>query len=443
MVGGDALVHQEAHHRNGACGGQLPVRGKLRRVDRHAVGVAVDAQHPRQVLRNPGRDLVQGPRQLGELPLARFAELGRAGLEQDLRLEHEAVADDAHVLTVAEHLAQPAEELRTVARQLLHLGGERDVQAPAKVGDLDLLLLVRGLGHLQRGRQIGELLAQRHDLAVEQQELRLGRVGQLFLLAHVGFGFRQLGHEVVVQGLQDGDVLELGLDFLLVGIDDLVGVLQLLADLGAFGLGRPQAPGQVVAQLLQDGQLRELHLDLLLVDLDDLVGVFQLLADLAAGGFGRGEPGLDRVARFGQRGDLTGERLADAQRGLQLRGQLRDVDAQIGVGGFLQGEQLGQVVDLAFQAGQRLVPAAQRDRQEVLRDHEDHEDEDDDQQQRGQRVDEAGPDIDRPSATAPEGIHRAALPIRLLRPWRQSCGSAGGSRREFPEPRIRDRSRCR
>ncbi len=46
----------------------------------------------------------------------------------------------------------------------------------------------------------------------------------------------------------------------------------------------------------------------------------QLLADLAAGGFGRGEPGLERVARVGQRGDLTGERLADAQRGLQLRG---------------------------------------------------------------------------------------------------------------------------
>ena len=42
-------------------------------------------------------------------------------LEQHLGLEHEAVADDPHVRALAQHVAQPAEEVAPVVRQLLHL----------------------------------------------------------------------------------------------------------------------------------------------------------------------------------------------------------------------------------------------------------------------------------------------------------------------------------
>src|SRR5579862_3025019 len=48
-VGRDALVHHIAHNGNRPLGRQLPVRGKLVVLDRAAVGMAVDAQHPFEV----------------------------------------------------------------------------------------------------------------------------------------------------------------------------------------------------------------------------------------------------------------------------------------------------------------------------------------------------------------------------------------------------------
>ena len=59
--------------------------------------------------------------------------------------EHEAVADHANVLAVAQQLAQPAEEVGAVALQLLHLLGQQDVEAGAEVGDAHLAVLVLGL----------------------------------------------------------------------------------------------------------------------------------------------------------------------------------------------------------------------------------------------------------------------------------------------------------
>ena len=85
-----------------------------------------------------------------ELGFCGLAELGAAGREQDFGLEDKAVADDADIGAVADDLAQAAEELGTVARQLLHLARQRGVEAAPEIDDLALLFLGLGLGQLQR-----------------------------------------------------------------------------------------------------------------------------------------------------------------------------------------------------------------------------------------------------------------------------------------------------
>ena len=75
-------------------------------------------------------------------PRASGFSSGLAGGKQHFRLEHEAVADDAHVLAVAEDLAQAAEEIGAVARQLLHPLRQRHVEPGAEIGDAGLAVLV-------------------------------------------------------------------------------------------------------------------------------------------------------------------------------------------------------------------------------------------------------------------------------------------------------------
>ena len=111
--------------------------------------MAVDLQDPRQLGRDLDHDL---PEHLGELRQAlvalRLQPVGGGG-EQHLGLEDEAVADDGEVAPLAQHLAEPAEELGAVGGELLDLGGERHVEALAEVGDGDLLLLALELRGLQ------------------------------------------------------------------------------------------------------------------------------------------------------------------------------------------------------------------------------------------------------------------------------------------------------
>ena len=100
-----------------------------------------------------------------------------AAIEEHFRLEHEAVADDADVGAVAEDFAQLAEEIRAVARQLLHPLRQRDVQALAEVGDVQLggvFLLLRGA---ERVLERGDLPAQRADLLIEVFDLGDGARG--------------------------------------------------------------------------------------------------------------------------------------------------------------------------------------------------------------------------------------------------------------------------
>src|SRR3954466_13631516 len=86
-----AVGLQEAHHRGGAGGGELPVGRELRRGDRHVVGMADDADHLVLVA-------LQRLAHLLEDVLARVLERRLAGIEEEL-LRH---LDRQHVLVLAD-----------------------------------------------------------------------------------------------------------------------------------------------------------------------------------------------------------------------------------------------------------------------------------------------------------------------------------------------------
>ena len=123
----------------------------------------------------------QGGGELVELGAAFRPQHRRAAIEEDFRLEHEAVADDADVGAVAEDFAQLAEEIRAVARQFLHPLRQRDVQALAEVGDVQLGVLFLLLGGAERVLERGDLPAQRADLLVEVFDLGDGARGRRLL----------------------------------------------------------------------------------------------------------------------------------------------------------------------------------------------------------------------------------------------------------------------
>ena len=115
---------------------------------------------------------IERARELVELGAAARLHHGRAGIEEHLRLEHEAVADHADVRPVAEDRAQPAEEFGAEARQFLHALRQREIEPLAEIGDARLRLLVLAFGGFQRAFDRGKLAAQRGDLLVQQLDLR-------------------------------------------------------------------------------------------------------------------------------------------------------------------------------------------------------------------------------------------------------------------------------
>src|SRR5262249_52054177 len=119
------------------------------------------------------------------------------GIEEHLRLEHEAVTHDADIGAVAEDRAQASEEFRAIASELLDAPGEREVEALAEIGEPRLTLLVLAFGRFERGFQCGKLAAQRRDLLIEQFDLRERAAREAL------FGFER-GREFV--GLAGADV---------------------------------------------------------------------------------------------------------------------------------------------------------------------------------------------------------------------------------------------
>ena len=133
--------------------------------------MAIDAQHPGDVGRNFGLELLQRIGQLQHFGLAFGVQRRLALGEQHLCLEHEAVAHHQDVGALRQDLAQPAEEFRAIARQLLHALGKRRVQPLAEVGDLGLGRLVLGFGIGEQSVQCLQLPAHRGDLLVQQFDL--------------------------------------------------------------------------------------------------------------------------------------------------------------------------------------------------------------------------------------------------------------------------------
>src|SRR5271170_5501832 len=108
------------------------------------VGMPVHAQYPIDVQRDLVRDLLQRSDHRRELLLRIISEVGASRRKQHLRLEHKTVADYPDIRAIAEDLAQSAEELVTIAGELLDFVDERQIEALAKLDDLPLLVL--GLG---------------------------------------------------------------------------------------------------------------------------------------------------------------------------------------------------------------------------------------------------------------------------------------------------------
>src|SRR5262249_54725138 len=116
----DPLADEGFHYRDRPGGREVPVVLEFPAIYRPHVGVAVDPQHPGDLARNLLLQLEQRAGEPVELGAAfRLVQGGLAGIEEHLRLEYEAVADDADVGPVAEDGAQPPEEVGAIALQLL------------------------------------------------------------------------------------------------------------------------------------------------------------------------------------------------------------------------------------------------------------------------------------------------------------------------------------
>ena len=329
--------------------------------------MAIDAHDPGKVRRYLAGDFQQGARELRHLLAPRLLESRRTRREQHLGLEHEAVVDDVDAGAVAQDLAQPAEELGTVALQLLDLAGEREVELAAQVRDHHALRLGLGRGDIEGLGEPRQLLAQGGDLLVEELDpgARPRRQpvlpGQLLVallqceaqlveanLAVVDLLLRQrrafglvaqaclerlgavaLGGQVGAQGGgQSPAVVELGggcierggrrLQVRLVGLERRRELAELCLELAA----HLAQHGDVAAQA---GQLGELQLKRLAVGRDGLVGFGQRIAQRL--GFGRGKRRLvgrrleaqhQRVALRQDRGKLGRQYVARRRRALQF-----------------------------------------------------------------------------------------------------------------------------
>src|SRR5262249_98865 len=87
---------------------------------------------------------------------------------------------------VAERLLELTEEVRTVARKLLHFLGKRHVQPLAEVCDPGLALLVLGLRGVERFLQGGKLKPERRELLVKHLDFGERVVGDLLLRIELG-----------------------------------------------------------------------------------------------------------------------------------------------------------------------------------------------------------------------------------------------------------------
>jgi hypothetical protein len=113
--------------------------------------MTVNAKNPSNVRGNLRFQTDNGARDLVEFVPSFRLEIGLAGIEEDFRLEDEAIALNAHVGSIAEHLAQFTEKVRAVARQFLNVLRQRNIQPLAEIADALLGLRFLFGGDIKRG----------------------------------------------------------------------------------------------------------------------------------------------------------------------------------------------------------------------------------------------------------------------------------------------------
>src|SRR5262249_6130618 len=156
-LGRHPLRDEILHHGDCPRSRQVPVRTVLRRHDRPYVGMSVDTEHPRDFGRYLLFEIEEGDRELVEFAAALGVEDRRAGVEEQLGLEYEAVAHHPDIGACPENLAKLAKKVGAIARQFLHPLRQGYIEPLAEVGDLALGLLValfRGVERLLERRQL-------------------------------------------------------------------------------------------------------------------------------------------------------------------------------------------------------------------------------------------------------------------------------------------------
>ncbi len=135
--------------------------------------------------------------------------------------------------------------------------------------------------------------------------------------------------------------------------------------------------------------------------------------------------GLDNALRGG-----VLEPLLLALSGVERRGKGRNLALVDALLGALQRQEVGQLLDLLIELGERLVLARDLPRQEELREHEHRQEKNDDEQHRRQRVDEARPIVHRlvpASARQRHGLNSSSFRSRGTGALRSGAGRASSS----------------
>src|SRR6266849_4491330 len=133
--------------------------------------MAVDTEHPGDLGRYLPFEIEERDRELVEFAAALGVEDRGAGVEEQLGLEHEAVAYDPDIGPCPENLPQLAEKVGAIARQFLHALGQRYIEPLAQVGDAGLRLLVALFRRVEGLLDRRQLAAQRRDLLIEDFDL--------------------------------------------------------------------------------------------------------------------------------------------------------------------------------------------------------------------------------------------------------------------------------
>ena len=89
--------------------------------------MSVHLKDPRQITWDTRHDIPQNAGEFRELVFAFITQLIGPAAEQHLGLEHEPVADDREVRSIAQDLPQAAEKFGAVGGELFHFCRERQV----------------------------------------------------------------------------------------------------------------------------------------------------------------------------------------------------------------------------------------------------------------------------------------------------------------------------